>query len=100
MAIPIHLLWNVQINLQQKVGILALLSLSLITMVLSIVRVEVAIRGPRADVTWFYICTTIEMTIGNPSTSLCSRRYLSVFSLFFSSDTSNLPRLLPLPLYT
>ena len=100
MAIPVHLLWKVQMNLRQKVGLLALFALSLITMVLSIVRVEVAIRGPREDDTWFYICTTIELTTGKPSTSPCSERYLSMFSLFFfSSDISNLPGLIPRPFH-
>ena len=75
MAIPVHVLWNVQISLRQKLGLVALFALSLITMVLSIVRVEVAIRGPREDDTWFYICTTIELTIGKPSTSHLSGRF-------------------------
>ena len=83
MAIPIHLLWNVRINLQQKLAILALFSLTVITMVISIVRVEVALRGPREDDTWFYICTTIELTIGKPCHSFGLERYLSMFLFFF-----------------
>ena len=99
MAIPVHLLWTVQMNLRQKVGLLALFALSFITMILSIVRVEVAIRGPREDDTWFSICTTIELTIGKPSTSPCAERYLTMFPLLLSSDTSNLPGFIPRPFH-
>ena len=52
-------------NIRQKIALMALFSLTLITMILSIVRVEVAIRGPREDDTWFFVCTTIELTCGN-----------------------------------
>lgn len=65
MALPINLLWGIQMNIRQKSALLVLFSLTLITMVLSIVRVEVALCGPREDDTWFYVCTTIELTIGS-----------------------------------
>lgn len=65
MMIPVHLLWNVQINLKQKIGILIIFSLTLITMVFSIVRVEISLKGPREDDVFFYLCATIELTVGN-----------------------------------
>lgn len=65
MAIPINILWGIQMNIRQKIALLALFSLTLITMVLAIVRVEVALRGPREDDTWFYVCTTVGLTIGS-----------------------------------
>ena len=99
MAIPAHLLWNVQTNVRQKFGILALFSLTVVTMVLSIVRVEVALRDNREDDTWFYICTTIEMTIGKPLSSLLFKSYLSMFVFFLFSDPRSLPGLLSLPLH-
>ena len=59
-----NLLWNTRINLRQKLALVTLFSLTAITMVFSIVRVEVALRGAREDDSWFYVCTTLELTIG------------------------------------
>ena len=63
-AIPVNLLWKTRINLRQKLALLSLFSLTTITMIFAIIRVEVAIRGAREDDSWFYLCTSLEMTIG------------------------------------
>lgn len=65
MMIPVQLLWNVKIDLKQKVGLLVIFSLTLITMIFSIVRVEVSLRGPREDNLFSFLCATIELTVGN-----------------------------------
>ena len=64
MMIPVQLLWNVKINLQQKIGLLVIFSLTMITMVFSIVRVEVSLRGIREDDLFYFLCATIELTVG------------------------------------
>ena len=65
MAIPAQLLWNVKINLRQKIGLLVLFPLTLITMIFAIVRVEVSLRGAREDDLFYFLCATIELTVGN-----------------------------------
>ena len=62
-----NLLWRTRISLRQKLALLALFSLTVITMVFAIVRVEVALRGAREDDSWFYLCTSLELTIGQLS---------------------------------
>ncbi len=64
MMIPVQLLWNVKINLQQKIALLVIFSLTLITMVFSIVRVEVSLRGILEDDLFYFLCATIELTVG------------------------------------
>ena len=64
MMIPVQLLWNVKINPRQKIGLLVIFSLILMTMVFSIVRVEVSLRGIREDDLFYFLCATIELTVG------------------------------------
>ena len=65
MMIPVQLLWNVKINSRQKIGLLVIFSLILMTMVFSIVQVEVSLRGIREDDLFYFLCATIELTVGN-----------------------------------
>ncbi|KAL9117203.1 MAG: hypothetical protein Q9187_006262 [Circinaria calcarea] len=51
-------------------------SLTLITMIFSIIRVEISIRGPREDNTWYYLGTTIEISIAIIIACLVSYRSL------------------------
>lgn len=67
MMIPAQLLWNVKVDLKQKIGLFVIFSLTLITMVFSIVRVEVSLRGPREDDLFYFLCATIELTVGKYS---------------------------------
>jgi hypothetical protein len=48
---------------RQKLGLLACFCLVAVTMVFSLVRVVVGLRGPREDDVWFFLCATIELTI-------------------------------------
>ncbi|KAF4634715.1 hypothetical protein G7Y89_g3385 [Cudoniella acicularis] len=64
MLIPVKLLWKVQMSLRRKLGILGLFFLIAVTMVFSLVRVVVGLRGPREDDVWFFLCATVELAIG------------------------------------
>ncbi|KAL8671497.1 MAG: hypothetical protein Q9168_004011 [Polycauliona sp. 1 TL-2023] len=59
LLIPIQLLRKVRISLKQKMGLLALFSLTIITMIFSIVRVELSSRGPPI----LFLCACFELTI-------------------------------------
>lgn len=98
LLVPINPLWKVQISLQQKAAILAMFSLTVITMALAIIRAALGLRGFRDDDTWFFICTTIELTTGKPTQALfpCSA---DVLSISFFSNHGSLSRVLPIPLY-
>lgn len=50
--------------MRTKVLLSAMFSLTLVTMIFAIIRVEIAIRGPREDDTWYYIAATVEITLG------------------------------------
>lgn len=50
--------------MRQKLGLFAIFFLTAITMVFSLVRVIVGLRGVREDDVWFFLCATIEVTIG------------------------------------
>ena len=63
--IPLKLLWKVQINIRQKLALLAIFFLTAVTMVFSLVRVVVGLKGPREDDVWLFFCAIIELTIGN-----------------------------------
>ena len=63
--IPLKLLWKVQINIRQKLALLAIFFLTAVTMVFSLVRVVVGLKGRREDDVWLFFCATIELTIGN-----------------------------------
>jgi hypothetical protein len=48
---------------RQKLGLLAVFCLVAVTMVFSLVRVIVGLRGAREDDVWFFLCATIELAI-------------------------------------
>lgn len=98
MLIPINPLWKVQISLRQKAAILALFSLTIITMILAIIRGALGLRGARDDMTWFFLCTTIELTTGKP-TQVLSPRPADFLSFLFFRYFGSLSRVLPIPFY-
>ncbi len=57
------MLWHVRISLKQKMGVFAIFSLTFITMVFSIVRAVLSMRGPREDDVIFFLCACFELTI-------------------------------------
>ena len=72
MLIPIHLLWNVRMDYKQKLGLLGIFSLTIVTMIIAIVKVEVTLRGPREDDVFYFLMSTIELTICKMSIAIVS----------------------------
>ena len=64
LLIPLNILREVKIQLRTKLILAAMFSLTLVTMIFAIIRVEIAIRGPREDDSWYYIAATVEITLG------------------------------------
>ena len=69
MAIPTQLLWNVRIDFKQKVGLVAIFSLTIITMTIAIMKVEITLKDSRGDDVFYFLCTTVELTVCKPSRS-------------------------------
>jgi len=72
------MLWNVRISLRQKLALAGIFSLVIITMTFTIVRVAVVSSTTKQnEVTWLYLWSSIEQTVGAypmvayPSPSLC-----------------------------
>lgn len=65
MAIPISLLWKVQITFRQKVALAGIFSLAVITMSFAIIRVTViSTLTEQPDVSELYMWSSIEQTVG------------------------------------
>lgn len=65
MAIPISLLWKVQITLRQKVALAGIFSLAIITISFAIIRVTViSVLTEQPDVSWLYMWSFVEQTVG------------------------------------
>jgi hypothetical protein len=64
MTIPVTLLWRVKIPLQQKLGLLGVFSLTIITVIFTLVRLLVVPNDEIAsDITWTVMWTNIEMSV-------------------------------------
>jgi len=79
-TIPVVLLWNVRISLRQKLALLGLFSLTMLTMATSIIRVAVVGGNShqQVDITWLYFWTNIEMFVSIIVACLGSFRQLFV----------------------
>ena len=65
MAIPISMLWRVQMSLSRKVALVGIFSLAVITCVFAIVRVTViSISTRQPDTSWSYLWSSVEQCIG------------------------------------
>lgn len=84
MMVPLRLLWGLQMSLRQKLGLIGIFSLTLITIVFAIIRVEVALRGVREDDSWFYLGTSIELTVGRLI-------FFAFYALLNPNETDNIP---------
>ncbi|KAL8934197.1 MAG: hypothetical protein Q9216_006027 [Gyalolechia sp. 2 TL-2023] len=76
MAIPIRVLWDVQISPRSKAALLVLFSLTLFTMIVAIIRVTLSLRHEREDDSWIYVWAAIEPAVGKlpPSPFLTPQR--------------------------
>jgi hypothetical protein len=71
MTIPIIMLWNVRISLRKKLALIGIFSLTVIVIVFAIVRVAVVTSYTKqSDVTWLYVWSNIEMSVGKCCTRL------------------------------
>lgn len=65
MAIPISMLWKVQMSSRKKVALVAIFSLAIITCVFAIVRVTVISTLTRQpDTSWSYMWSSVEQCVG------------------------------------
>ena len=65
MALPLRLLWNLQINRQQKTALAAIFSLGFIIIIFAIVRVvETSASIHHVDPVWLALWSMIEAGIG------------------------------------
>lgn len=65
-SIPIAMLWNIKINIRQKLALAGIFSLTVITMIFAIVRIAVITSQSRAtlDQSWLYLWSAIEASVG------------------------------------
>ena len=65
MAIPISMLWRVQMSLRKKVALVGIFSLAIITCVFAIIRVTVIITlTHQPNISWTYMWSSLEQCIG------------------------------------
>lgn len=60
------MLWNIKINIRQKLALSGIFSLTVINMIFAIIRVAVVTRQTRTtpDSTWLYLWSAIEPAVG------------------------------------
>lgn len=64
LALPVNLLWKVQIEIRQKLLLGLVLSLTVFVIVTAIVRMTVVLaQSKKPDLTWLYTWDVIEQTV-------------------------------------
>ena len=99
MAIPIGLLWNLQISTIEKLGLGVVFAVGIITMVFAIVRVvslDASTSAGQVSTSWLILWGGVEGAVGMIFSSLPAlyqflfpSSYLSIVSLSISSSTAN-----------
>lgn len=65
MAIPIGLLWTVQMSLRKKMALMGIFSLAVITTIFAIVRItSVSKTTHHVEASWLYMWNSIEVSVG------------------------------------
>lgn len=65
-ALPVSILWRVRVSPRQKIGLIILFSVTMITIASSLVRMAVSIsRKLVMDMAWFVIWGGLEIYIGS-----------------------------------
>lgn len=65
MALPLRLLWKLQIERKQKIALAGMFSLAIITVVFAIVRIiEINPTLKHVDPVWLALWTMIEASVG------------------------------------
>lgn len=78
LAIPIHLLWQVQIKMRQKLGLAAFLCLSIFMIFIAIIRISGFIYHNAFDEGWVYLWQQIEACVSVSTISLTAFRSMFV----------------------
>ncbi|KAL8707945.1 MAG: hypothetical protein Q9220_007088 [cf. Caloplaca sp. 1 TL-2023] len=60
LAIPVKILWDVQISPRSKIGLVILFSLTIFTMIVAILKVTLTLRTTREDDSWLYMWGNVE----------------------------------------
>lgn len=77
MAIPIGLLWTVQMSLRKKLALMGIFSLAVITTIFAIVRItSVSKTTHHVDASWLYMWNSIEVSVAIIVACLASFRSL------------------------
>lgn len=87
LSLPLMIIWRVKIPLRKKSVLIAVFSLTVVVMVVSIVRVAV-VNSPTKNpsISWLYLWSSIEMT-----TSIIVACLVSFRQLFITSRSGNQP---------
>ena len=80
LAIPVHLLWKVQMKLRQKLGLAAFLCLSIFMIIIAIIRISGFIYHNAFDEGWVYLWQQIEACVSVSTISLTAFRSMFVAS--------------------
>ncbi|KAL8837434.1 MAG: hypothetical protein Q9170_002518 [Blastenia crenularia] len=87
MAIPISMLWRVQMSLRKKIALVGIFSLAVITTVFAIVRVtSISALTKQPDTSWSYMWSSIEQCVAIVVACLASFRSL------FTDPKTRLPQ--------
>ncbi|KAL8855130.1 MAG: hypothetical protein Q9221_000036 [Calogaya cf. arnoldii] len=62
-AVPVKILWDVQISLKSKIGLIVLFSLTIFTMIIAILKVTLTLRTNREDDSWLYMWAGVEPAV-------------------------------------
>lgn len=94
MALPLRLLWNLQINRQQKSALAAIFSLGFVVIVFAVVRViETSASIHHVDPIWLALWSMIEASVGKQRPQLQLNK--TSFDRFQNSCRRILPSLFP-----
>ncbi|KAL8879035.1 MAG: hypothetical protein Q9198_003275 [Flavoplaca austrocitrina] len=62
-AVPVKILWDVQISLRSKIGLIVLFSLTIFTMIVAILKVTLTLQTDREDDSWLYMWAGVEPAV-------------------------------------
>ena len=79
------MLWNVRIQMRKKLALIAIFSVTIVVMVVSIIRVTVVhSANENVDISWLYFWSNIEMNTGTYSLPSLYLRFKLILALLRS----------------
>ena len=76
MALPISMLWGVQMSFRRKLALIGIFSLAIITTVFAVIRVTIiSTITKQPEPSWLYLWTSVEQCIGKtfPLPQTCNK---------------------------